>query len=186
MPFTFEPLSIPDVILVKPRVFGDDRGFFLETYKQADFATHGIPVTFVQANHSRSTAGVLRGLHFQTPPMQQGKLVGAVRGAIYDVAVDIRDGSPTYGKWVGAQLTDENHHLLYLPPGFAHGFCVLSAVADVVYQVSAPYAPDHDTGILWNDPDIGVEWPIADPQLSDRDRRHPRLRDADPGFVYSQ
>lgn len=185
MPFDFEPCAIPDVILVKPRVFGDQRGFFLETYKQAAFQAQGMPLAFVQTNHSRSEAGVLRGLHYQRPPKAQGKLIGAVRGAIFDVAVDIRKGSPTFGQWVGEVLSDENHHLLYLPPGFAHGFCVLSDIADVVYQVTAAYAPDHDTGILWNDPDIGIEWPVAAPKLSARDWDHPRLRDAPSDFVYT-
>ncbi|MBN1246292.1 MAG: dTDP-4-dehydrorhamnose 3,5-epimerase [Anaerolineae bacterium] len=185
MPFAFEPSAIPEVVLVKPRVFGDQRGFFLETYKHADFETHGISVAFVQANHSRSEAGVLRGLHYQKPPIAQGKLISAVRGAIFDVAVDIRHGSPTFGQWVGEILSDENHHLLYVPPGFAHGFCVLSAVADVVYQVSAAYAPDHDTGILWNDPDIGINWPVESPKLSGRDTQHPCLRDAPVHFVYT-
>lgn len=184
MPFAFEPCAIPDVVLVKPRVFGDPRGFFVETYKHTDFGLHGIPVTFVQANHSRSEAGVLRGLHYQRPPMAQGKLIGAVRGAIFDVAVDIRRGSPTFGQWVGEVLSDENHHLLYVPPGFAHGFCVLSEIADIVYQVTSEYAPDHDAGILWSDPDIGINWPVENPRLSGRDQQHPRLCDAATDFVY--
>lgn len=184
MPFTFEPCAIPEVVLVKPRVFGDPRGFFLETYKQTDFEAFGIPLTFVQANHSRSERGVLRGLHYQRPPMAQGKLIGAVRGAIFDVAVDIRHGSPTFGRWVGAELSDKNHHMLYVPPGFAHGFCVLSEIVDVIYQVTAEYAPDHETGILWNDPDIGVDWPMTAPKLSDRDQRLPRLAAASRDFIY--
>ncbi|MCJ7548739.1 MAG: dTDP-4-dehydrorhamnose 3,5-epimerase [Anaerolineae bacterium] len=184
MPFSFERLSIPDVVLVKPRVFGDDRGFFLETYKHSDFADFCAPQPFVQSNHSRSEHGVLRGLHYQKPPMAQCKLVSAVRGAIFDVAVDIRWGSPTYGQWVGEVLSDENHHLLYIPRGFAHGFCVLSDVADVIYQVTAEYAPECERGVLWNDPEIGVEWPLGDPKLSPRDKVQPTLCAADQDFVY--
>jgi dTDP-4-dehydrorhamnose 3,5-epimerase len=184
MPFSFERLSIPDVVLVKPRVFGDDRGFFLETYKDSDFADFCTPHSFVQSNHSRSEYGVLRGLHYQKPPMAQCKLVSAVRGAIFDVAVDIRWGSPTYGQWVGVVLSDENHHLLYIPEGFAHGFCVLSDVADFVYQLTKEYAPECDRGVLWNDPEIGVEWPLSDPTLSPKDRVQPTLRAADRDFVY--
>jgi dTDP-4-dehydrorhamnose 3,5-epimerase len=184
MPFTFTPLAIPDVTLVEARAFGDDRGFFLESFKRSDFAARGLPEAFVQANHSRSTRGVLRGLHYQLQPMAQGKLVCAVRGAVFDVAVDIRRGSPTYGRWVGALLSDENHRLLYVPPGFAHGFCVLSDEADVLYQVTAEYSPEHDRGILWNDPAIGVEWPLAEPRLSPKDARQPLLADADNNFTY--
>jgi len=184
MPFSFERLSIPDVVLVKPRVFGDARGFFLETYKHSDFAVFCAPHAFVQSNHSRSEYGVLRGLHYQKPPMAQCKLVSAVRGAIFDVAVDIRWGSPTYGQWVGEVLSDENHHLLYIPEGFAHGFCVLSDVADVVYQVTKEYALECERGVLWNDPEIGIVWPLSDPRLSSKDKVQPRLRAADRDFVY--
>jgi dTDP-4-dehydrorhamnose 3,5-epimerase len=184
MPFSFERLSIPDVVLVKPRVFGDDRGFFLETYKHSDFVDSCGSQSFVQVNHSRSEYGVLRGLHYQKPPMAQCKLVSAVRGAIFDVAVDIRQGSPTYGQWVGEVLSEENHHLLYVPRGFAHGFCVLTGVADVIYQVTAEYSPECDRGVLWNDPEIGVVWPISDPQLSPKDKIQPTLRTANPDFVY--
>ena len=184
MPFTFERLSIPDVVLVKPRVFGDDRGFFLETYKQTDFVEICGPLSFVQVNHSRSEYGVLRGLHYQRPPMAQGKLLTAVRGTILDVAVDIRWGSPTYGRWVGEELSDANHHALYVPPGFAHGFCVLSDVVDLVYMVTEVYAPECDSGVMWNDPEIGVEWPIADPKLSPKDQVQPALRDTPRDFVY--
>ncbi len=184
MPFVFESLALPGVILVKPRVFDDPRGFFLETYKQSDFAAAGIPDDFVQVNHSHSVANVLRGLHYQKPPAAQGKLVAAVRGAVFDVAVDIRRGSPTYGAWLGEVLSEENHHLLYIPPGFAHGFCVLSDRADVVYRVTAEYAPGLDRGILWRDPDLAVAWPVAEPILSEKDANQPRLRDADNPFTY--
>ncbi len=184
MPFTFTRLAIPDVILVEPRVFGDARGFFLETYKHSAFAEAGIPPHFVQTNHSHSTRGVLRGLHYQKLPAAQGKLVMAVRGEIFDVAVDIRRGSPTYGQWVGERLSAANHRLLYIPPGFAHGFCVLSEEADVIYQVTAEYAPEHDRGIRWNDPEIGIAWPIAAPILSPKDATQPLLHEADNNFVW--
>ncbi len=184
MPFTFTPLAVSDVLLIEPHVFGDERGFFLETYKHSAFASAGIPRHFVQINHSRSVRNVLRGLHYQKAPAAQGKLVMVMNGAIFDVAVDIRKGSPTYGQWVGEKLSADNHRLLYIPPGFAHGFCVLSEMADVLYQVTAEYSPDHDSGILWNDPDIGIEWPITHPQLSAKDGQQPRLRAADNNFVY--
>lgn len=184
MPFTFQPLAIPEIVLIEPKVFTDDRGFFLETFRQSAFAEAGMTETFVQMNHSHSTAGVLRGLHYQKHPAAQAKLVMALAGEIFDVAVDLRRGSPNYGKWVGAQLTADNHRLLYIPPGFAHGFCVLSAEADIVYLVSQDYAPAYDRGVRWNDPDIGIAWPLSSPQLSPKDASQPRLRDADHNFVY--
>jgi dTDP-4-dehydrorhamnose 3,5-epimerase len=184
MPFkAFTPLTISDVILIEPRIFGDERGFFAETYKASPYTEHGIP-PFVQTNHSHSAHGVLRGLHYQKQPRAQGKLVTCVRGAIFDVGVDIRRGSPTYGEWIGETLSDENHRLLYIPPGFAHGFCVLSDVADVIYQVTAEYAHALDRGIIWNDPDIGIDWPIEAPLLSPKDAAQPRLHEADNDFVY--
>jgi len=183
MAFTFTRLDIPDVILIEPKAFGDDRGYFLETYKRSAFSEQGIP-DFVQSNHSHSTYGVLRGLHYQKDPMAQGKLVSAIYGEIFDLGVDIRKGSPTYGKWVGALLSPENHRLLYIPPGFAHGFCVLSAEADVIYQVTQEYSHEHDRGILWNDPDIQIKWPIDEPLLSPKDSNQPLLKDADNDFVY--
>ncbi len=186
MPFTFEKLQIPDVRLIKPQAFGDDRGFFLETYKRSVFAAEGLAEGFVQINHSRSAGGVLRGLHYQKPPRAQAKLVMVASGTIFDVAVDIRVGSPTYGAWVGETLSSRNHYMLYVPPGFAHGFCVLSESADVIYQVTDEYSPDHDRGILWNDPEIGIVWPIREPVLSPKDAVQPRLRDADNSFVYTR
>ena len=184
MPFTFETLRIPDVQLIKPRVFGDARGFFMETYKRTEFEAAGISGAFVQANHSRSARGVLRGLHYQKSPRAQGKLMTVVTGAIFDVAVDIRAGSPTYGAWVGEVLSGDNHHFLYVPPGFAHGFCVLSESVDLIYQVTDEYSPEHERGILWNDPEVGIEWPIQVPELSARDAVQPRLSEADNNFVY--
>jgi dTDP-4-dehydrorhamnose 3,5-epimerase len=184
MPFEFQRLDIPDLILVKPRVFRDQRGFFLETYKQSDFSSHGISERFVQDNHSRSTRGVLRGLHYQKPPQAQGKLVRVIRGRVFDVAVDIRRGSPTYKQWTSAMLSEETAEMLYIPPGFAHGFCVLSDVADFAYKVTAEYASDLDAGIRWDDPEIGVEWPVAEPIVSAKDASLPLLDEADIEFEY--
>ncbi len=185
MPFlSFQHLDIPEVVLIEPRVFEDGRGYFLETYKHADFAAAGIALPFVQTNHSHSSYGVLRGLHYQLPPMAQGKLVACIHGEIFDVAVDIRKGSPTYGHWVGEVLSAKNHRLLYIPPGFAHGFCTLSAEADVLYQTTAEYAYVLDRGIRWDDPDIDISWPIAEPLLSDKDARQPLLTEAENTFVW--
>jgi dTDP-4-dehydrorhamnose 3,5-epimerase len=184
MPFRFQNLDIPDVILIEPRTFEDPRGFFLETYKKSDFAAHGIAGEFVQSNFSHSTRGTLRGLHYQKHPRAQAKLVMALRGEVFDVAVDIRQGSPTYGQWTGAVLSDRNFHMLYIPVGFAHGFCVLSQEADFLYLVTDEYAPECERGILWNDPTIGIEWPISEPVLSTRDAQLPLLQDADLDFVY--
>jgi dTDP-4-dehydrorhamnose 3,5-epimerase len=179
MPFEFERLSIPDVILVHAHHRADDRGFFLETYKRSTFVANGIAEVFVQDNHSHSVRGVLRGLHYQKPPQAQGKLVRVLHGAVYDVAVDIRPGSPTFAQWVGVHLSGERFDLLYVPPGFAHGFCTLSDEADFLYKVTAEYAPHLEAGIVWNDPGIGVAWPIEDPVLSPRDAALPPLSSAD-------
>ena len=184
MPFAFEKLEIPDVVLVTAKRFGDNRGFFMETYQHAEFAAHGIDVQFVQDNHSNSSYGVLRGLHYQLNPVAQGKLLRVTHGEVFDVAVDIRQGSPTYGQWVGEVLSAENGRMLYVPPGFAHGFCVLSERADLLYKVSAPYSPDHECGIAWDDPAINVAWPIDDPVLSGRDTKNPPLANAENNFVY--
>lgn len=186
MPFKFQRLEIPDVILIEPQVFGDERGFFMETYKHSEFSAFGITEHFLQDNHSRSKKGVLRGLHYQNPPKAQGKLVRVVLGEIFDVAVDIRKGSPTYGRWVGVILSAENKRMLYIPPGFAHGFCVLSDVAEVIYKVTEEYAPELEAGIIWNDPEIGIQWPIPTPILSTKDSRWPTLKEADNRFVYER
>ena len=175
----FTPLAIPEVVLIEPRVFGDSRGFFLESFKQELFnQATGTQHDFIQDNHSRSSKGVLRGLHYQLNPHAQGKLVRVITGAVFDVAVDIRRSSPTFGQWVGAELTAENHHQLWIPPGFAHGFVVLSDTADFVYKTTAYYAPETDRGILWNDPDIGIEWPQLDIpfSLSDKDQKQPAFK----------
>lgn len=184
MPFQFQSLSIPEVILLQPRTNKDERGFFRETFKTSEFAAAGLPSVFAQSNHSHSMRGVLRGLHYQKNPHAQGKLLMTTSGEIFDVAVDIRKGSPTYSKWVGEILSAENGRMIYVPPGFAHGFCVLSEWADLVYQVTAEYNADAERGILWDDPAIGVEWHYANPILSPRDSQLPLLRNADNNFVF--
>jgi len=184
VPFAFRQLSIPEIILIEPRMYRDARGFFMETYKYSDFARTGIREHFVQDNYSRSSMGVLRGLHYQKNPNAQGKLVQCTKGRIFDVAVDIRKGSPTFRQWVSAELSEENNLMLYVPPAFAHGFVVLSESADVVYKCTREYAPEDDRGIIWNDPDLGILWPVKDPFLSEKDSRHQLLRDADNNFEY--
>ena len=175
MPFTFTRFAIPEVVLVRPKAFGDARGFFMETYRWSEFEAAGIACRFVQDNLSRSARHVLRGLHYQAPPKQQGKLVQCVRGEIFDVAVDIRPGSPSFRRHVTAILSGEGQELLYIPPGFAHGFVVVSETADVVYKCTEEYSPAHDRGIIWNDPDLGIPWPVGEPVLSQKDARLPRL-----------
>ena len=170
MPFEFKRLEIPDVILIKPKVFEDERGFFMETYKKSDFEKAGIKGEFVQDNHSKSKYGVLRGLHFQKGPYAQAKIVRCIRGVIYDVAVDLRKNSPTFGEYVGVLLSEFNKYQLYIPKGFAHGFVVLSDVAEVAYKVDNVYAPDYEGGLIWNDPDVGIKWPIENPIVSEKDR----------------
>jgi len=161
MPFEFEPLAIPEVILIKPKVFSDERGFFLETYTKSSFERAGIYYEFIQDNHSAFKKCVLRGLHYQKKPAVQWKLVRCIRGVIFDVAVDIRVGSPTFGNWVGVYLSEENKHMLWIPPGFAHGFLVVSDYAEAIYKVShSEYSPAHDAGIIWNGPTIGIEWTL--------------------------
>lgn len=178
MPFEFERLAIEDVILVKPKVFGDNRGFFMETYKKSDFAANGIDVEFNQDNHSKSTAHVLRGLHYQAAPYGQAKLVRCGRGKIYDVAVDLRKNSKTFGKWVKAELSEENKHMLFIPDGFAHGFVVLSDEAELIYKASGEYSQSHDRGVLWSDEEIALNWGIDfEPILSDKDKHQPKLKE---------
>ncbi|NPA52868.1 MAG: dTDP-4-dehydrorhamnose 3,5-epimerase [Aquificae bacterium] len=182
MPFEFERLDIPEVVLIKPKVFSDDRGFFLESYKKSDFVKSGITKDFVQDNHSKSVKGVLRGLHYQLPPKAQGKLIRCVKGKIFDVAVDIRKSSKTFRKWVGVTLSEENKHMLYIPEGFAHGFLTLTDFAEVLYKTTDEYAPELDRGIIWNDPDINIKWPLEEIEeilLSEKDRNLPFLKDAE-------
>jgi dTDP-4-dehydrorhamnose 3,5-epimerase len=169
--------SLPGVLVVEPDVYGDARGFFLETWNRERYLAVGFPdVDFVQDNHSRSRQSVLRGLHFQREH-PQGKLVQVVRGAVFDVAVDVRRGSPTFGQWAGAELTDENHRQLWIPPGFAHGFCVLSEICDFTYKCTDFYRPADEGGVIWNDPDIGIDWPLQEPALSGKDQAYDRLSD---------
>lgn len=183
MPFKFSEREIPGVRVIEYRKFDDPRGFFMETFRKRDFADNGIALPFVQDNFSHSVKGVLRGMHYQKDPFAQGKLVLVLRGAVYDVGVDIRRGSPTYGKWVGEVLSDENRKMFYLPPGLAHGFCVLSEEVDFFYKTTADYAPELDRGFSWNDPEVGIAWPITDPILSRRDRDLPPLREADNNYA---
>jgi dTDP-4-dehydrorhamnose 3,5-epimerase len=168
--------KLDGVVLLGPEVHGDARGFMVETYRTDTWAELGVEVEFVQHNHSRSAKGTLRGLHFQTEP-GQAKLVRCPRGKIFDVAVDLRRDSPTFGQWEGHELDDETHHQLFVPIGFGHGFAVLSEEADVTYLLSSTYDPATESGIAWNDPDVGVEWPVDDPLLSERDKAAPRLND---------
>ena len=185
MAFTFERLSLPDVILVRSTCLPDARGFFMETYKYSGFAAFGITDRFVQDNHSRSKKGVLRGLHYQNPPKAQAKLVRVARGEIFDVAVDIRKNSPTYGRWVGVLLSSENRYMLYIPTGFAHGFCTLSAEAEVIYKTTEEYSTQHEAGVIWNDPKTGIDWPIPQPIVSAKDAQLPSLEAAVNGFAYA-
>ncbi|PYQ14698.1 MAG: dTDP-4-dehydrorhamnose 3,5-epimerase [Acidobacteria bacterium] len=172
----FTRLELPEVILVEPDVHRDPRGFFLETYHLDKYRAGGVPGPFVQDNHSRSVQGTLRGLHAQRR-RPQGKLVRAVEGEMFDVAVDIRRDSATFGRWVAVRLSGENFHQLYVPPGFAHGFCVLSRVVHVEYKCTELYDPADEIGVAWNDPDVAIGWPVRDPIVSEKDRRLPRLQD---------
>ncbi len=173
----FLPTSLPGVIVIEPDVFGDERGFFLETYRSEEFAAAGIDLPFVQDNHSGSVRGVLRGLHYQEPS-PQGKLIRCISGAVFDVAVDIRKGSPHFGKWFAAELSSENKLQMWVPAGFAHGFCVTSEWGEIVYKCTDVWRKENDRAIAWNDPEIGIEWPVAEPLLSAKDAAAPTLRDA--------
>lgn len=179
----FKETSLPGVLVVEPTVHGDSRGYFMEVYHQKRFREAGIDVQFVQDNASRSVRGALRGLHYQEP-QGQGKVVRATAGAVFDVAVDVRRGSPHFGRWFGIELSEENRLQLWVPAGFAHGFVVMSESADFCYKCTDLYAPEHEHGILWNDPAIGVKWPIAEPVLSARDRAFPHLADAKTLPIY--
>jgi dTDP-4-dehydrorhamnose 3,5-epimerase len=168
--------KIPGLLIIEPKVFGDSRGFFLETYNGIRYKEHGLDVQFVQDNHSHSEYGVLRGLHCQRN-YPQGKLVSVSRGRVFDVAVDIRKDSPTFGQWESVILDDVNHRQFYVPPGFAHGFCVMSQVADFTYKCTDYYHPEDEIGIHFSDPDLNIDWPVDNPKLSDKDRAYPRLKD---------
>jgi dTDP-4-dehydrorhamnose 3,5-epimerase len=166
----FQPTDLPGVVVIEPTVFEDDRGFFMESFHRPKFAAAGIDAEFVQDNHSRSRRGVLRGLHYQLKH-PQGKLVRVIRGEIYDVAVDLRRSTPTFGCWYGCELDERNHRQMYVPPGFAHGFCVISESAEVIYKCTAVYHPEDEHTLLWNDPALGITWPLANPIISPKDER---------------
>ena len=176
MPSTFESTALAGVVIIVPKLFGDSRGFLMETFKRSEFEAAGLDLTLVQENHSLSSAGTLRGLHYQREPKAQGKLVRVIRGEVFDVAVDIRPGSSTYGGWVGVTLSDANRKSIYIPPGFAHGFCVVSPEAEVIYKTTEEYAPDHEQGIRWDDPALGISWPVTAPILSERDKHWPPFK----------
>ncbi len=185
----FSKLGIPDVVLIIPKKFGDNRGYFMETFKESLFEEHVGPIRFVQDNQSFSAeVGTVRGLHFQLPPKAQGKLVSCTAGRLLDVAVDIRQGSPTYGQYVSAELTAENGEQLWVPAGFAHGFCTLAPDTVISYKVTDYYSPEHDRGLLWNDPAIGIDWPVSSDVaiLSDKDKRQPNLVDLPASFVFGK
>ncbi|RYL96111.1 dTDP-4-dehydrorhamnose 3,5-epimerase [Sporolactobacillus sp. THM7-7] len=171
------------VKIIEPKAFGDNRGFFMESYNEKELAEAGVHVAFIQDNQSLSSEpGIVRGLHYQLQPKAQTKLLRALTGAILDVVVDIRKGSPTFGQWGGFILSEYNRRQLLIPKGFAHGFCTLTPNVNVFYKVDQYYAPEQDRGILWNDPDIGIDWPVTDPILSEKDQHHPRLKDAEINF----
>ena len=175
MVFTFKKLTISDVLLIEPKLHYDNRGFFYENYKESVFYENGIKTKFVQDNFSFSKKNVLRGLHYQTKPKEQAKLLSVVHGEIFDVAVDVRPNSSTFGKWVGETLSENNKKSLFIPEGFAHGFCVLSDSATIMYKVSNEYSPENERGIIWNDPDVSVNWPIENPIITDKDEKFPTL-----------
>ena len=184
--FMFTKLEIPAVVAIQPSVATDKRGYFLESYKESEFARGGITTRFVQENTSFSAKGVIRGLHYQLNPHAQAKLVGVASGDILDVAVDVRVGSPTYGRWVGHRLSSENHTMLFVPVGFAHGFCVLSESAFVCYRVSREYAPGSERGVRWSDSTLAIEWPVRNPIVSEKDSSLPILREAENNFRYGE
>jgi len=179
MPFEFKETTLPGVKIVQPRCFGDSRGFFMETYKKSDFVAVGIKEDFQQDNHSFSSKGVLRGIHFQSAPFAQGKLVRVIKGAVWDVAVDLTEGSSTYGQSFGLELTEENNTMMYVPPGFGHGFITLVDNTHFLYKCTAEYAPESDGGVRWNDPVLNIAWPLdgIEPLVSDKDRILPFLKD---------
>ncbi len=179
MPFIVKALSIPDVILIEPKIFQDNRGCFFEIFRESDFNNANLPVRFPQYNFSLSKKNVIRGLHYQKHPKTQGKIITVLKGRIWDVAVDIRKNSPTYLKWLSLELDDENRFMLYIPPGFAHGFLALSEDVHIIYKCTNEYDSKLDAGICWNDPDIGIVWPVKNPILSYRDVRLPYIKEAE-------
>jgi len=185
MPFTFTKLSIPDIVLVEPKVFPDDRGFFTESFKASDFEKAGLPARFVQDNFSVSRKNVLRGLHYQRAPRSQGKLVSVIKGNVWDVAVDIRRESATFRQWIAMELNDQNHFMLYIPPGFAHGFVALSDDVHLVYKCTNEYDPQAGTGIRWDDPELAIAWPVTHPIVSAKDQNLPLLYQQVGSNLYS-
>lgn len=188
MAISVDKLELPECLLVRAQRFGDERGYFSETYNRAAFLDAGIDVEFVQDNQSLSAArGTIRGLHFQSPPFAQAKLLRVLQGALLDVAVDIRKGSPTFGRHVAVELSAKDGAQIFIPEGFAHGFCTLASNTVVFYKVSAPYAPDHDHGLAWNDPDLGIAWPVeaGEAVVSQKDKIHPRLSELAEHFIYA-
>ncbi len=184
MPFEFEQQKIKDVVLIKPKVFGDNRGFFMESYKKSDFTANGIDSDFNQDNHSKSCAKVLRGLHYQAKPYGQAKLVRCIKGRIYDVAVDLRPESKTYKQYIRVELSEENKNMLFIPTGFAHGFVVLSDEAELIYKASGEYNPQADRGILWNDKELNIDWGIDfEPILSEKDKNQPKFNEINTGEI---
>ena len=175
VPFTFTETALPGVVVIEPAVFLDHRGLFMETYRRSAFAARGIDLDFVQENYSRSPQGTLRGLHLQRPPKAQGKLMRVIEGEVFDVAADIRPDSPTFGRWVSVHLSGDNRKSVFIPAGYAHGFCVISADATVMYKTSAEYAPELEWGARWDDPVLSIPWPVVSPRLSERDRQWPLL-----------
>lgn len=178
VPFKFKRLAIDGLVLIEPRVFHDERGFFMESFKESDFKKNGIDRAFVQDNHSLSRKGVIRGLHYQLNPKAQGKLVRVLKGSVWDIAVDIRKNSPFFKKWLGLELSENNNKILYIPEGFAHGFATLTDDVHLVYKCTTEYEKNLDTGIRWDDPDLAVEWPLKNPVVSEKDRLLPFLREA--------
>ena len=184
MSFIFTKTSIPDIISITPKIFDDDRGYFFENFHNSIFTQNNIEQNIVQENFSFSKKHVLRGLHFQKPPKSQAKLVSVTSGEIFDVAVDLRKNSPTFGKWVSEILSSKNHKSLFIPEGFAHGFCVLSETASVLYKINREYSPEHEGGIVWNDPELNISWPIERPLLSKKDQNLPFLNDQENIFDF--
>jgi dTDP-4-dehydrorhamnose 3,5-epimerase len=180
VPFSFDRLDIAGLVVIQPKIFPDGRGFFLESYKASEFSKAGIKAQFIQDNHSFSVKGVLRGLHYQLPPFAQGKLVRVLEGRVWDVAVDIRSNSRTRGKWFGIELTADDHRMFYIPEGFAHGFVTLSERAQFFYKCTAEYNKEREAGIRWDDPTLGIRWPMSEVTVSEKDRALPLWRDAIP------
>jgi dTDP-4-dehydrorhamnose 3,5-epimerase len=177
MPLTFTPTTLPGVVIIEPKVFSDERGFLMETYKKSEFAAVGLEAEFVQENHSRSIRGTLRGLHLQRPPKAQAKLVRVIDGTVFEVVADVRQGSSTFRRWVSFTLSADNQRSLFIPAGYAHGFCVVSDEAQVVYKTTEEYAPDLEWGVRWDDPMLAIAWPVSSPLLSRRDTQWPSLSD---------